>query len=92
MNAALWLATSGFFTSRGSVTATTGATDELSVTLDNAPPSLAGGMLMRVSSGSSYTSYGPGVFNYMSTRNNNFSNRTQKGTLIVAAAPAASGS
>jgi len=87
MNAALWLATSGFFTERATVAATTGATNTLSTTLDNAPPSLAGGILMRVSAGSSFTSYGAGVFNYMCTRNNSFSNRTQKGTLIVAAAP-----
>jgi len=89
MNAALWLATSGFFTDRTQVVATTGATDTLSTTLDNAPPSLAGGMLMRVDSGASYTTYGAGVFNYMCTRNNSFSNRTQKGTLIVTAPPAA---
>jgi len=92
MNAALWLATSGFFTDRTAVTATSGATDSISVTLDNAPPSLAGGILMRVSAGSTYSSYGPGVFNYMCTRNNSFSNRTQKGTLIVAPAPQTAGS
>jgi len=81
MNAALYLATSGFFTDR------TAVTSGLSTTLDNAPPSLAGGMLFRVSSGSSYTTYGPGVFNYMCTRNNSFTNRTQKGTLMVNPAP-----
>jgi len=88
INAALWLATSGFYTNRAGVGPTAGATDTLDTTLDNAPPSLAGGMLMRVNGGSSYSSYGPGVFNYMCTRNNSFSNRTQKGTLIVSAAPA----
>jgi hypothetical protein len=89
MDAALWLATSGFYTARSQVTATAGAADTLSSTLDNAPASLAGGILMRVPGGASQNTYGPGVFNYMCTRNNSFSNRTQKGTLIVTAAPAA---
>ena len=41
--------------------------------LNNAPPSFAGALL----------SFKPGVYYYMCTRNNNFSNRSQKGMLIV---------
>jgi len=43
--------------------------------LDNAPASF-GGLLLSMKAGS---------YNYMSSRNNNFSNRSQKGTLIVKA-------
>jgi len=44
-------------------------------TLDDAPASLIGGVTF---------SPAAGTYNYMCTRNNNFSNRSQKGTLIVA--------
>jgi len=43
-------------------------------TLDNAYASLIGGVSFQP---------GEGTYNYMCTRNNNFSNRSQKGTLIV---------
>jgi len=72
---AVWLATSGFFRSASAVTGATGGSDVLSQTLDNAPPSLVGGVVIQV--------FTPGTYNYMATRNNNFSNRTQKGSLIV---------
>jgi len=71
---ALWLATSGFFRTTTAVPGFT-ATDVLSVTLDNAPPSLIGGVLIQA--------VVPGSYNYISTRNNNFSNRSQKGTIVV---------
>jgi len=45
------------------------------VLLNNAPASLIGGIVMEMTN--------TGTFHYMCTRNNNFSNRSQKGTLIV---------
>jgi hypothetical protein len=45
-------------------------------TLDNAYASLIGGVVFQPAAG---------TYNYMCTRNNNFSNRSQKGTLIVEA-------
>jgi len=73
--AALHLATSGYFSDPLAVPATTDGTDPLEATLNNASPSLAGGVLFRVTE--------PGTFNYMSTRNNAFSNRSQKGSIII---------
>jgi len=81
---ALWLAASGFYRTTTAVqgiangadtTATTTTTNVLSVTLDNAPPSLIGGVVLKASN--------VGFYNYISTRNNNFSNRSQKGTIVV---------
>jgi hypothetical protein len=62
-------ATAGYFRTIGQ------ATTALDVTLNNAPASFAGGMLMQVNTA--------GEYNYMCTRNNSFSNRSQKGVLIV---------
>jgi len=76
VDCALWLATTGFYTTASAVTGAAGGTDNLSNTLDNAPASLIGGMVLQFQT--------PGIYNYISTRNNNFSNRSQKGTLIVA--------
>jgi len=76
VNCALWLATSGFYRDPATVQGSTGGNDDpLSVTLDNAPASLIGGIVMQVNDA--------GVYNYSCTRNNNFSNRSQKGQLIV---------
>jgi len=66
---ALTLATSGQFRKVSEATATF---DNL---LNDAPASLIGGVVMRIQAGQ---------YNYMCTRNNNFSNRSQKGTLFVA--------
>lgn len=52
--------------------------DKLSVLLNNAPASLAKGIVMEPTTVGSYS--------FMCTRNNNFSNRSQKGTITVAAA------
>jgi hypothetical protein len=68
VDCAVTLATSGQFMSED------GPYDNFNPTLDTAPPSLVGGVLMQPSEG---------TYNYMCTRNNNFSNRSQKGTLIV---------
>jgi len=66
---AITLATSGQFRTIAQATATF---DNL---LNDAPASLIGGVVMQVQAGE---------YNYMCTRNNNFSNRSQKGVLIVA--------
>jgi len=47
---------------------------DMSNQLNNAPASLIGGIIMKTNTGS---------YNYMSSRNNNFSNRGQKGWLVV---------
>jgi hypothetical protein len=74
LTCALILATSGQFRT------TAAATDDPNVfspLLDNAPASLIGGVVMDLSR------VWPGQYNYMCTRNNNFSNRSQKGTITV---------
>jgi hypothetical protein len=68
VDCAVTLATSGQFRTED------GPYTNFNPTLDNAPASLIGGVLMQPSEG---------TYNYMCTRNNNFSNRSQKGTLIV---------
>lgn len=47
----------------------------LNPTLNNAPPSLIGGVFLKAKK--------QGEYHYMNTRNNNFSNRSQKGSVIV---------
>jgi hypothetical protein len=66
---AISAATAGYFRTIGA------ATDTLNVLLNNAPASYVGGVLMNVQTA--------GEYNYMCTRNNNFSNRSQKGVLII---------
>lgn len=82
LDCAVWLATSGYFRASGSVTGAANGNDGLNPTLDNAPPSLVGGVVLRVTR--------PGSYFYIGSRNNNFSNRSQKGVLIVDPAPAPS--
>jgi len=72
---AVWLATSGYFRATSQVTGAPAGNDVLSVTLDNAPASLIGGVVMKVNTA--------GKYYYIGSRNNNFSNRSQKGALIV---------
>jgi len=72
---AVLLATSGFYQNRTAVPVDSGSGNAFDPLLDNAPPSLYQGVVLNVGQ--------PGTYNYMCTRNNNFSNRTQKGTLIV---------
>jgi hypothetical protein len=81
--AALHLATSGYFTDPNSVPATTDGSDPLEATLNNAPPSLAGGLLFTFKTDAAGKSEAVGTYNYMSTRNHAFSNRSQKGSIIV---------
>lgn len=69
VDCAVWLSTSGQFR-----TANSDFTN-FQTTLDTAPASLIGGVVFQVDTAGSY--------NYMCTRNNNFSNRSQKGTLVV---------
>jgi len=76
VDCAVVMASSGYYRTAGQVTATAAGGDDLSPTLDNAPPSLIGGVVMQV--------YTAGTYLYSCSRNNNFSNRSQKGVLIVA--------
>merc|ERR1719346_827741 len=55
--------------------------DQMQDQLDNAPPSYPGMVLK----------FAEGIYNYLCTRNNNFSNRSQKGTLVVTNATWANG-
>jgi len=73
IDCAVTLATSGQFRTVAEASAATTNFDPL---LNDAPASLIGGVVLKFNQ--------PGEFNYMCTRNNNFSNRSQKGKLIVA--------
>jgi len=72
---AMILATSGTYRTLGDATSATTAFNSL---LDNAPASLVTGVLLK----SKATASGK-QFHYACTRNNNFSNRSQKGTILV---------
>jgi plastocyanin len=72
LDCAVIMATSGYYRTAAAAQAATTNFDPL---LNDAPPSLIGGMLLK---------FNAGTYHYMCTRNNNFSNRSQKGTLIVA--------
>lgn len=79
-NCAVWLATGGYIKKETQITQLTGD-NALNPTLDNAPASLHGGLILSPKV--------DGEFHYMNTRNNNFSNRSQKGTVIVTSAKTA---
>jgi len=72
---ALILATSGQYRTMTDVSTNANSFDPL---LNDAPPSLIGGVMLKFKP----TAAGK-TFNYMCTRNNNFSNRSQKGSLTV---------
>jgi len=72
-DAALWLGSSGYYTSKAQATA---ATEKLNELLNNAPASLVGGVIMK-------PTVAGRTLHYMCSRNNNFSNRSQKGSIIV---------
>jgi len=76
VDCALLSATSGQYRSKSAVT--DASFDPL---LNNAQPSLVGGVLLQFDKVTS-----DAVYDYASTRNNNFSNRSQKGQLKVTAA------
>jgi len=69
LNCALNLATSGQFLNPGE------DNTNFNPTLDDAPAALIGGVVIKPVT--------PGTYNYIDTRNNNFSNRCQKGAIIV---------
>jgi len=73
LNCALTLATSGQFLYSGEADSTF---DPL---LNNAPAALIGGIVLAPQASSVGRTY-----NYVNTRNNNFSNRAQKGAINVA--------
>lgn len=92
LDCAVYMTTSGQFRSVDAVTTAAGQAATTANTfdplLDNAPASLVGGVVMQFSGVDFPTSPAtPGFssrsFDYMCTRNNNFSNRGQKGTIIV---------
>jgi len=70
VDCAVWLATSGYFRTGAAVRGATGGNDDLNPTLNNAPPSLIGGVILRPTQA--------GAFHYACTRNNSFSNRSQR--------------
>jgi len=74
-NCALILATSGQFTKVSE------ANSNFNPTLDDAPASLIGGIV--IVPHASAAAAGGQTYNYLNTRNNNFSNRAQKGAINV---------
>jgi len=70
LDCAVTLATSGMYRSQND------DFNNFNPTLDTSPASLIGGVTLKVGTAGSY--------NYLCTRNNNFTNRSQKGTLVVA--------
>jgi len=75
LDAALYLGSSGYYKTASDASSAT-TTNQLDVLLDNAPASLVGGVIMKPSKSGR-------MLHYMCTRNNNFSNRSQKGTITV---------
>lgn len=71
---ALAFATAGYYTCFSNCDNRPGNKDELNNLLNNAPASFRGALLR-------YRS--PGVYHYICSRNNNFTNRSQKGTITV---------
>jgi plastocyanin len=73
IDCAVAFASSNFYETQSEAQA--GAVGDLSQTLDNAYASLHGGLFLKPKKS--------GEYNYMCTRNNNFTNRSQKGVMIV---------
>jgi len=71
IDCALILSTSGYYRNPNAIDG------QFNSLLNNAPASLIAGVVMKITV--------PGQYNYACTRNNNFSNRSQKGVLFVAA-------
>jgi len=69
LNCAVQLATSGQFLSYSTTSS------DFDPLLNDAPASLIGGVVLRANT--------PGLYNYLDTRNNNFSNRSTKGAITV---------
>lgn len=81
MDCALRLASSGYLPN---LNAAQTKTPVLNPLLNNAYASLVGGVLLKVKTGECGTTARPRLYHYFCTRNNNFSNRSQKGVLICA--------
>src|SRR5690242_12380341 len=83
---AVYLTTVGQFKSVAEVaaaaTATATAENTFDPLLDNSPASLVGGVVMKFDKVQFATDQSSRSFDYMCTRNNNFSNRGQKGTIV----------
>jgi hypothetical protein len=80
VDCAVFLWSSGYYTSRAAVIAGTSSTttNTLDQEMNKAPASLIGGIIMEFYVPENTT------YPYLSTRNNAFSNRSQKGKLVVA--------
>ncbi|XP_013392122.1 protein DD3-3 [Lingula anatina] len=76
LNTALNVATSGYYECSTECSESVGSKDNLQAQLNNAAASFEG-LVLKMS---------PGKYHYMSTRNNAFTNRSQKGTITVVAA------
>jgi hypothetical protein len=74
LDAALYLGSSGYYKNTAEAAAAT-TTTQLNELLNNAPASLVGGVIMKPLRAR--------TLHYMCTRNNNFSNRSQKGSIMV---------
>jgi hypothetical protein len=77
VDASLYMASSGYYMSLDQAK---NAATKLNVLLNNAPASLAGGVIVRPNAAKMS---GGKMFHYMNTRNNNFSNRSQKGSITI---------
>lgn len=89
LDCSVYLTTVGQFASAAAVNAAAASTTSTIATqfdplLDNSPASLVGGVLMKFTPAFA-TGQTSKSFDYMCTRNNNFSNRGQKGTIVVLA-------
>lgn len=86
LDCSVYMTTSGQFASAAAVTAAANSATSTVATqfdplLDNAPASLIGGVVMKFTP--AFGTESSKSFDYMCTRNNNFSNRDQKGTIVV---------
>ena len=81
LDCSIYMTTSGQFASAAAVTAAAGTANTFDPLLDTAPASLIGGVVMQFQAGAAGSP--AKSYDYMCTRNNNFSNRGQKGTIVV---------
>ena len=82
LDCAIYMTTSGQYKSLAEVTTASGTTATFDPLLNDAPASLVGGVVMKFNPAFN-ADQTTKSFDYMCTRNNNFSNRGQKGTIVV---------
>jgi len=82
LDCAIYMTTAGLYNSLAEVQTAGNTLNTFDPLLDNAPASLVGGVILQINPNFGLT--GTNVtYNYMCTRNNNFSNRSQKGAITV---------